>query len=80
MYKKKKLIQISLVPYEMRLSKKFPCLASLKCTFLRLLSGLGFCWKTGSDTFRSVLIYEKEQEPRKKVSQSLKKFHLPERV
>ena len=30
---------------------------------LRLSTGLGFCSKTWSDTFRSVLIYGKEQEP-----------------
>ena len=33
---------------------------------LRLLTGLGFFSKTGSHTFRSVLIYGKEQESRKK--------------
>ena len=33
----------------------------------RLTTGLGFCLKTGSDTFRSVLIYGKEQQPRKNI-------------
>ena len=34
--------------------------------WLRLSTGLGFCSKTGSDTFRSVLIDGKKQEPQKK--------------
>ena len=34
---------------------------------LRLLTGLGFCSRTRSDTFRRVLIHGKEQEPRKKI-------------
>ena len=35
---------------------------------LRLLIHVGFFSKTGSDTLRSVLIYRKEQESRKKMS------------
>ena len=38
-------------------------------TYLRLLTSLGSFLKTGSDTFRSVLIYGKEQESQKE------KFH-----
>ena len=33
---------------------------------LMLSTGSGFCSKTGSDTFRSVFIFGKEQEHRKK--------------
>ena len=40
----------------------------LASCLVRLSTGLGFCSKTGSDTFRSVLIYRKGQEPRKKYS------------
>ena len=34
---------------------------------LKLSTGLGFRSKTGSDTSRSVLIYVKKREPRKKM-------------
>ena len=46
---------------------------------LRLLTYVGFFSKTGSDTFRSVLIYEKEQESRKNFI-TVQKSHLPEKV
>ena len=39
-----------------------------------------FFSKTGSDIFRSVLTYEKEQESRKNCHKRAKKIHLPERV
>ena len=45
-----------------------------------LLTHVGFFSRTGSDTFRSVLIYGKEQESRKKFHNLAKNFHLPERV
>ena len=38
-----------------------------------------FFSKTGSDTFRSVLIHGKEQESRKKFHNRAKKFHLLDR-
>ena len=41
---------------------------------------VGFFSKTGSDTFRSVLIYGKEQESLKKNVLTVKKNHLHERV
>ena len=34
----------------------------------KLSTGLGFCSKTGTDTFRSFLLNGKEQEPQKKHS------------
>ena len=34
---------------------------------LKLLNNVGVYSKTWSDTFRSVLIFEKEQEPRKHI-------------
>ena len=37
-------------------------------------------FKTGSDTFRSVLIYGKEQESRKKIHNRAKNVHVPEKV
>ena len=47
---------------------------------LKVVAGFRFCSKTRSDTFRSVLIYGKEQEPRKKYYIIVQKFHLPEGV
>ena len=39
-----------------------------------------FFLKTWSDTFRSVLMYGKEQESRKTCHDRAKKTHVPERV
>ena len=39
-----------------------------------------FFSKTGSDTFRNVLIYGKEQEFGKKYFINVQKIHLPEKV
>ena len=50
----------------------------LKC--LRLLTHVGFFSKTGSNTFKSVLIYGKEQESRKKYFITVQKTDLPEKV
>ena len=47
---------------------------------LRLFTHVGFFSKTGSDTFRSVLIYGKAQELEKSISSPCKKIHLPEKV
>ena len=47
---------------------------------LRLLANVGFFSKTGSDTFRSVLIYGKEEECQNKICHNPAKNHLPERV
>ena len=41
---------------------------------------LEFFSKTGYDTFRSVLIYVKEQESRKKYFITVQKIHFPEKV
>ena len=47
---------------------------------LRLLTRGGSFSKTWSDTFRSVLIYGKEQESRKKKFHNRAKKHLPKKV
>ena len=39
-----------------------------------------FFSKTWSDTFRSVLVYGKEQESREKYFINVQKIHLPEKV
>ena len=44
-------------------------LKRLSATFLRLLTSVGYFSKTKSDTFRSVSVYGKEQEPRKNSKQ-----------
>ena len=41
---------------------------------MRLLTGLGFFSKTGSDIFRSVLTNGKEQESQKKIHNRAKNF------
>ena len=52
-----------------------------ECLYLRLLTHVGFFSKTWSDTFRSVLMYEKEQESRRKIFHNRAKIiHLPEKV
>ena len=47
---------------------------------VRLSTGLGFCSKTDSDSFKSVLKNGKEQEPRKNYFIVVQKIHLPGRV
>ena len=63
------------------LKKKISGVKSVYSPKLRLLTHVGFFSKTWSDTFKSVLVCEKEQEPRKKlISLPYKNIHLPEKV
>ena len=44
---------------------------------IKVLTSVGFFSKTGSDTFRSVLVYGKEQQSRKNIfHNSAKKFNF----
>ena len=62
--------------------RKFQFQSALCCVMgcLRLLIHSGFFSKAGSDTFKSVLIYGKEQESRNKNVITVQKIHIPEKV
>ena len=57
---------------------------AMSLVVLRSLTCVGISSKTGSDTFKSVLLhrttYGKEQESWKKIFHNLAKNHLPEKV
>ena len=76
--------QCHLVNLGVEINVKMPEVMNIKDLFtelkLRLLTHVRFFLKTGSDTFRSVLIYGKEQESRKKIFVIVQKIHLPEKV
>ena len=52
----------------------------MSLSFLRLLTHVRFFSKTWSNTFRNVLVYVKEQESQKDISEPCKKIHVPEKV
>ena len=67
----------------LKISEKFwlvLCVTFTRVFWFKVVDSCRLFSKTGSDTFRSVLICGKKQESRRKYFITMQKIHLPERV